>query len=491
MERSSGILLHISSLPGDNGIGSLGKDAFQFIDFLVQTKQKIWQILPLGPVGYGNSPYQCYSAFAGNPMFIDIQQLVASRLISKQVIDFQIFKSKKVDFERVEEWKMIIFRESFKGFRKNFDRYKEEYYLFMSHNSWWLDDYALFRSLKTKNGETVWNTWEKELVIRDRHTIQEAFKELHAEIDFHRFIQFIFFRQWYKLKAYANSKGIRIIGDIPLYVSLDSVDVWANQDIFHLDEDSNPTQVGGVPPDYFSETGQLWGNPVFDWERVAERDFDWWLARVNFNLRMFDSVRVDHFRGLESFWAVRVEEKTAVVGEWLPARGYDLFSKLKEQLGNLNVIAEDLGVITPEVERLRDDFGIPGMKILQFAFSDDAKNVNLPHNFTSNFIVYTGTHDNDTSLGWFRSIDKKERRFLHKYINGSGKKFVENFIEEAWASAAYTAIIPMQDVLGLDTSARMNTPGIASGNWDWRFKWSQIRSNHKVFLRRITEKYNR
>jgi len=491
MERSSGILLHISSLPGDDGIGSMGKDAFQFIDFLAQTKQKIWQILPLGPVGYGNSPYQCYSAFAGNPMFIDIQQLVASRLISKESIAFQQFKAKKVEFERVEEWKMVIFKEAFIGFRKNFDRYKDDYYLFMSHNSWWLDDYALFRSLKTKNGETVWNTWDKKLVVRNKHVLHEAFQELHAEIDFHRFLQFIFFRQWFKLKAYANSKGVRIIGDIPLYVSMDSVDVWANQDIFHLDEDSQPIKVGGVPPDYFSETGQLWGNPVFDWERVAERDFDWWLARVNFNLRMFDQVRVDHFRGLESFWAVRIEEETAVVGEWLPARGYDLFRKLREQHGTLNVIAEDLGVITPEVERLRDDFGLPGMKILQFAFSDDATNENLPHNYTSNFIVYTGTHDNDTSLGWFQSIDKKERRFLHKYIAGSGKQFVENFIEEVWKSAAHTAIIPMQDVLGLDTSARMNTPGIAAGNWDWRFTWSQIRSNHKVFLKKITEKYNR
>ncbi len=491
MERSSGVLLHISSLPGDSGIGSFGKDAYQFVDFLVQTKQKIWQILPLGPVGYGNSPYQCYSAFAGNPMFIDVNVLVNERLISKTSVSDKQFKAKKVEFERVEEWKMVLFREAFIGFGKNFDRYRNDYVTFMSHNSWWLDDYALFRSLKSKNGETVWNTWDKKLVTRDRQTIHEAFQELHAEIDFHRFLQFIFFRQWYKLKAYANSKGVRIIGDIPLYVSMDSVDVWANQDIFLLDEHSKPTQVGGVPPDYFSETGQLWGNPVFDWERVSERDFDWWLARIHFNLRMFDQVRVDHFRGLESFWAVPVEEETAIVGEWLPAKGYELFRKLKEQLGSLPVIAEDLGVITPEVEKLRDDFGLPGMKILQFAFCTDPTNMDLPHNYTSNFIVYTGTHDNDTSLGWFNSIEKKERRFLHKYVDGGGKQFVENFIEAAWASAAYTAIIPMQDVLGLGTEARMNTPGIPSGNWDWRFTWPQIRNNHKVFLKQMTMKYNR
>lgn len=491
MERSSGVLLHVSSLPGDGGIGCLGKDAFQFVDFLAQTKQKIWQILPLGPVGYGNSPYQCYSAFAGNPMFIDVQQLVADRLISKKTVTDPVFKAKKVEFERVEEWKMSLFREAFIGFQKNMERYKDEYYTFMSHNSWWLDDYALFRSLKSRQGETVWNTWDKKLVVRDKHTIQEAFKELHAEIDFHRFLQFTFFRQWFKLKTYANSKGVQIIGDIPLYVSFDSVDVWANQDIFILDGDSKPTQVGGVPPDYFSETGQLWGNPVFDWERVAERDFDWWLARMHFNLRMFDQVRVDHFRGLESFWAVAAEEETAIIGEWLPAKGHELFRKLKEQSGHLNIIAEDLGVITPEVEKLRDDFGLPGMKILQFAFCSDTLNINLPHNYTSNFVVYTGTHDNDTSLGWFNSIDKKERKFLHKYIQGSGKQFVRNFMEQAWASAAFIAIVPMQDILGLDAEARMNTPGVASGNWDWRFSWLQIRSNHKRFLKQITQKYNR
>ena len=491
MERSSGVLLHISSLPGAGGIGCMGKDAFQFVDFLAQTKQKIWQILPLGPVGYGNSPYQCYSAFAGNPMFIDVQQLVHDRFIPDDKMTNPVFKDKRVEFERVEEWRTPLLREAFLGFQKNFDRYRNEYHVFLQYNSWWLDDYALFRSLKTKYSENVWNTWEKELIVRDHPTIHEAFNELHTEIDFHRFQQFIFFRQWFKLKAYANSKGIRIIGDIPLYVSFDSADVWANQDIFMLGNDAKPTQVGGVPPDYFSETGQLWGNPVFNWNRVAERDFDWWLARIHFNLRMFDKVRVDHFRGLESFWSIPAGEETAIVGEWLPAKGYELFRKLKEQLGALEVIAEDLGIITPEVEKLRDDFNLPGMKVLQFAFGSDARNMNLPHNYSSNFLVYTGTHDNDTSLGWFNSIEKKERKFLHRYIAGSGKQFVCNFMEQAWASAAYTAIAPMQDVLGLGSDARMNTPGVATGNWDWRFSWNQLRPNHKRFLKQITEKYNR
>lgn len=491
MERSSGILLHISSLPGEDGIGGMGKNAFQFIDFLAKTNQKIWQILPLGPVAYGNSPYQSYSAFAGNPMFIDIQQLVTDRLISKSSVTDQHFKAKKVEFNRVEEWKTVLFREAFDGFKKNFHRYKDEYDRFSSHNSWWLDDYALFRSLKAKNDETVWNTWDKGLVIRDKQTIHKAAEELHAEIDFHRFLQFVFFRQWFKLKGYANLNGVRIIGDIPLYVSLDSADVWANQDIFQLDDHSKPTQVGGVPPDYFSETGQLWGNPVFDWDRVAERDFDWWLARINFNLEMFDQVRVDHFRGLESFWSIAADSKTAIVGEWLPAKGYELFQKIKEQFGNLNIIAEDLGLITPEVEKLRDDFDLPGMKVLQFAFGSDAENMNLPHNYSSNFVVYTGTHDNDTTLGWFNSIEKAERKILRGYLSGNGKELVRQMIEYVWASAAMMAIIPMQDVLGLDTTARMNTPGTATGNWDWRFIWPQIRSNHPRFLKEITKRYNR
>ena len=494
MKRSSGILLHISSLPGEDGIGGMGKDAYQFIDFLAKTNQKIWQILPLGPVGYGNSPYQSYSAFAGNPIFIDIQQLVADRLISKTLVTAQQFKARKVEFDRVEEWKRRLFREAYKGFQKNFDRYRQEYDHFMSHHSWWLNDYALFRSLKSKTGESVWNTWDQKLVKRDNQALQEAFGELHDEIDYHRFLQFIFFRQWFKLKAYANLKGVRIFGDVPLYVSLDSADVWANQDIFKLDEHGKPIQVGGVPPDYFSETGQLWGNPVFDWNRLAERNFDWWLARINFNLSMFDQVRVDHFRGLESYWSIAAKAKTAIVGEWLPAKGYELLQKLKESrvLGsNLNIIAEDLGIITPEVEKLRDDFGLPGMKVLQFAFGSDEENTNLPHNYDSNFVVYTGTHDNDTTLGWFNSIEKAERKVLRRYVKGNGKELVRQMMEYSWASSAMMAIAPMQDVLGLDTQSRMNTPGTATGNWDWRFSWPQLRANHPRFLKEITKKYNR
>lgn len=491
MERSSGILLHISSLPGDEGIGSLGKDAFRFVDFLAQTGQKNWQILPLGPVGYGNSPYQSYSAFAGNPMLIDIHELVNDHFINEKSIVLKSFKAKNVEFEQVEEWKMILLREAFSGFQKNFQYSKSEYDTFMCQHSWWLNDYALFRSLKSKNHESVWNTWDKDLVVRDTQKLQQLHNELNEEVDFHRFLQFIFFKQWYKLKTYANSKGVQIIGDIPLYISYDSVDVWANQDIFLLDEDARSIMVGGVPPDYFSEFGQLWGNPVFNWERLEARGFDWWLARIHFNLRMFDKVRIDHFRGLESFWAVPADEKTAINGKWINAKGYELFNRLSAQLGNKNIIAEDLGVITPEVEKLRDNFGLPGMKVLQFAFSGDTSNANLPHNFSRNFIVYTGTHDNDTSLGWFTALSKPERKMLHRYVQGKGKQFVRNFIEFAWASTACIAIAPMQDILGLDSNSRMNTPGVATGNWDWRFSWNQIRLNQKTFLTRVTKLYNR
>lgn len=491
MDRQSGVLLHISSLPGSDGIGTLGKDAFDFVDFLSSIKQSIWQILPLGPVGFGNSPYQCYSAFAGNPMFIDIDTLVTDRLVAVNTLKGCKFKSKKVEFEIVEEFKSVLLKEAFKNFRNNFERFKDEYYDFLRRNEWWLNDYALFRSIKTNFGDKVWNEWGSQYVLRTKEIISQSYNSLSDDIDYHRFLQFQFFRQWFKLKNYANSQGIQIIGDIPLYVSFDSSDVWANQDIFILDNDAKPTLVGGVPPDYFSETGQLWGNPVFKWKRLAERDYDWWLARIHFNLNMFDLVRIDHFRGLESYWSVEAGEENAINGKWLPAYGYELLKKLTEQLGNLNIIAEDLGIITPEVEKFRDEFRLPGMKVLQFAFGSDPSNVNLPHNYKSNFLVYTGTHDNNTSLGWFNSIEKKEKQMLHKYVAGEGRNFVKNFIEYAWSSVANIAVIPMQDLLCLDYEARMNVPGEAAGNWGWRFTWAQIRTNHKHFIKQISVKYNR
>ena len=492
MNRRSGILLHISSLPGKHGIGDMGKEARRFVDFLAAARQEIWQILPLGPTGYGNSPYQCYSAFAGNPLFIDPEELVAEQLLSaKELENLPVFPSERVDYDRVREYKNGLLNKAFCVFQERMGYFQNDYSAFLNEHGWWLNDYALFRAIKSLDEQKTWTQWETGLKRRNEQELQSYREQLDNEINFHRFLQFVFFRQWFALKKYANERNVSIIGDIPLYVSSDSSDVWANQDLFLLDEQGNPSLAGGVPPDYFSETGQLWGNPVFNWQRLKERNYDWWVARVHFNLRMFDQVRIDHFRGLESFWAIPATEKTAINGKWLPAGGYELLSILKNQLGELPVIAEDLGVITPEVEKLRDDFGLPGMKIMQFAFSSDETNENLPHNTGENFVMYTGTHDNDTSGGWFRHATKAERQILGQYLKFPFFRFSRRFIEMAWATAARQTIVPLQDLMGLGSAARMNIPGTASGNWEWRFRWKMLKSGQQNFLRKITQKYNR
>lgn len=492
-ERKSGILLHITSLPGAEGIGTLGENAFKFVDFLSDTGQKIWQILPLGPVGYGNSPYQCYSAFAGNILLIDIKKLKEEGLIEKEEIEnIPHFPHKKVDFSKVEQWKIPLLHKAFLKFqKKNYSRFHQEFQTFLKEHNWWLQDFALFMSAKEHFEGEVWTSWPDELKYRKAVGIHKFQSKLEEGINYWKFLQFLFFSQWFKLKEYANSKGIQIVGDMPLYVSTDSVDVWTNTDIFLLDKNLLPKEVGGVPPDYFSEDGQLWGNPVFNWKRLQERDFDWWLARIHFNLNMFDQIRIDHFRGLESFWSVPAGEKTAKNGNWVHAKGYQVLAKLKDQINHLPLIAEDLGIITPEVKKLRHDFNLPGMKVLQFAFLTDATNEYLPHNYGKNFIAYTGTHDNNTTLGWLKSLKAEEKKLVKLYLNGTGKKALLNAMEWTWASVANTAIAPMQDILQLRSHARMNTPGIANGNWGWRFCWKQLKSRHKNFLKTSTTKYNR
>jgi 4-alpha-glucanotransferase len=493
VERNSGILLHITSLPGLEGIGTLGKEAFRFVDFLNETGQKLWQILPLGPVGYGNSPYQCYSAFAGNPLLIDLQLLVEDGLIAEN--DFKKcpkFQGKYVDFEKVEFWKYPLLRKAFENFQhKKPGNPEGEYLLFLKEHTWWLHDYALFMAAKIHFQHDHWTDWEHDLKFRKKKALKKFAELLSEEIDYQKFLQFLFFKQWFRLKDYARSNKVQIIGDMPLYVSGNSADVWTNTDIFMLDENLNPTQVGGVPPDYFSETGQLWGNPVFDWERLEKRDFDWWLARLHFNVHLFDKVRIDHFRGLESFWSVPAGEKTAINGQWIRAKGFQLLRKFKEQVDYLPLIAEDLGMITPEVEQLRDDFKLPGMKVLQFAFGSGPDNEHLPHNCLPKFLAYTGTHDNDTTLGWLRSIKGKERKLVRRYLGRPGKRTLQKGIEWMWASAAQSALIPMQDLLQLGTKARLNTPGVADGNWEWRFGWRQLKNKHQKFLAEITQKFNR
>ena len=492
MARSSGILLHISSLPGKYGVGNMGGDAFSFVDFLKESNQKLWQILPLGPTGFGNSPYQSFSSFAGSALLISEQKLVDDGLLQESELEILLgFSDDKVEYEKIAPVKRALMEKAFDRFQDRFNQFKEEYYNFLGEHSWWLDDYALFQALKDDEEDLVWNEWKDTLKSRDDHALNQAHHEHVDGVNFHRFVQFIFFRQYFELKEYANQNGIQLIGDLPLYVALDSSDVWGNQDIFQLDEEGKPTQIGGVPPDYFSETGQLWGCPVFDWTKLEERQFDWWIARVHFCLKMFDLVRIDHFRGLESFWSVNADEETAINGVWVPAKGRELFQILESQIGELPVIAEDLGVITPEVEKLRDDFSLPGMKVLQFAFSSDETNEHLPHNYRIGSVVYTGTHDNDTTVGWVKSTNVLERKNIKKYYQLQIRKVPEKLIEMAWASVAKMAIMPMQDLLGLDSKGRMNVPGTAAGNWEWRFNWNQLKKSQKDFLRTVTKKYNR
>lgn len=489
--RNCGIVLHITSLPGPEGNGTMGSEARKFIDFLHRTGQKIWQILPLGPTGYGNSPYQSYSAFAGNPLLIDLQELVKDGLLNQTDIgEDPGFALYRIDYKKVEQWKYPILKKAYESFSKS-KKFSQEYTDFLNTHSWWLNDYTLFMALKKHFGEKTWNAWEDGLKFRDSNILQKYSLLLEEEIAFRKFMQFMFFRQWFRLKAYARQKKVMILGDMPLYVSGDSVDVWTNTDLFMLDDQLNQTEMGGVPPDYFSETGQLWGNPVFNWDRIEERDYDWWLARLHFNLNLFDQVRIDHFRGLEAFWSVPAGETTAINGKWIPARGHQLLRKFRKQVGHLPLVAEDLGVITKEVEHLRDEFKLPGMKVLQFAFGSDPTNHNLPHNYLPPFIVYTGTHDNNTTLGWLRSLEGGEKKMVRRYLGTTGRKGVKLAVEMIWASCARSAVIPMQDVLELDERARLNTPGTASGNWEWRFKWWQLRKKHIEFLKGITVKYNR
>lgn len=490
--RNSGILLHITSLPGDEGVGTMGKNAFQFVDFLVETGQQLWQILPLGPVEEENSPYQCYSAFAGEPMLIDLHILVDEGLLTfDELGNTPRFLKRKVEFEKVKTWKHGLFEKAFTRFQNEKHRYQNEYNYFLNEHGWWLNDYALFMAAKEYFGAMSWHQWDDDFKLRKKAALNKIGHQLEKEVNYHRFLQFQFFRQWFSLKRYANSKGVQIVGDVPLYVSGESADVWANTDIFLLDKNLEPTEVGGVPPDYFSETGQLWGNPVFDWPRLKERDYDWWMARLHFNLNFFNLVRIDHFRGLESYWSVPANEETAINGKWVPAYGKEMLALLQSQIGELPLIAEDLGIITPEVDALREAFNLPGMKVLQFAFTTNETNEHLPHNYQNDFIVYTGTHDNDTTLGFLQTVKGEEKELVQKYVGSFDLEGLEKLTKMAMASVAKTAIIPMQDVLQLDGKSRMNTPGVANGNWGWRFQWNQLKTKQVKQLKELTFLYNR
>lgn len=487
-KRKSGILLHISSLPGKYGIGDFGKPAYQFVDFLKNTGQKLWQILPLGQTGYGNSPYSSFSAFAGNILFIDIESLPG---FDKNLTRDVNFSNDFVEYEKVKNFKIPIIKNLSESFLSNKSIDKSEYNKFKRKNKFWLDDYAFFISLKENYKQKALNTFAKALILRKPYYLKKYYKKLKKNIEVQKVIQFFFFKQWLKLKEYANNSGIEIIGDIPLYVAADSADVWVHHELFMLDKNRTPIKVAGVPPDYFSETGQLWGNPVYDWQKNKKTNFKWWIERLKINSQLFDIVRIDHFRGLEDFWAVEYGKKTAVTGKWLKAEGEALLKTAFKKIKNLKLIAEDLGIITKEVEKLRDDFKLPGMKILQFAFDSDEKNNFLPHTYTQNSVVYTGTHDNDTSRGWYEQANKDSLKILHDYYCVNKNNIAHSLICMAWASVSVTAIAPLQDIINLDTNSKMNVPGTTDKNWEWRFSFNQITDEITEFLSKITKTYGR
>ena len=493
-QRASGILLHPTSLPGKYGIGTLGKAACNFIDFLTKAKQQYWQILPLGPTGYGDSPYQCYSAHAGNPDLIDLDLLVSSQLLTHEdLAALPLFTEGSVDYENIQKARLPLLLKAFHTFSANAPELdKLAYRNFLKSHSAWLNDYALFRAIKEESGHNPWYQWNHDLKTRNHEALKAAESRLAEKIDFHKFLQFIFLKQWMNIKEYAKKHKIRIIGDIPLYISLDSSDAWANPDLFEFDGNLNPIRVGGVPPDYFSETGQLWGNPLFRWDVMKNDNYKWWMDRIRTNLTLSDVIRIDHFRGFAGYWAVPYSEKTAINGTWVTGPAKDFFYALQKEFGNLPIIAEDLGVMTPDVEDLRDTFGFPGMKILEFAFDSSEANDYIPYNYTKNCIVYTGTHDNDTVAGWFRGASEADRKQVLDYLGKDDRDIHWSFVRLAWSSVANTAIVPMQDLLGLGNEARMNLPGTVGGsNWKWRAKESDFDSALADAIANITSLFGR
>ncbi len=479
--RSSGVLLHPTCLPSAHGIGDLGGGAYEFVNFLERSGQRLWQILPLGPTGYEHSPYiMNFSTFAGNPLLISLEQLADAGLLRHDelapIAPNPDLPADRIDFDRVIAHKTPYLERAFHTFEQRLAAHSDpDFERFCQTQAYWLDDYALFMALLDAQPGTTWNQWEPAIARRDPKALAQQ-RETHRDrIRYHQFLQFQFFRQWANLRAYANQRNIKIIGDISIYVCYNSADVWQQPDIFELDSKTlEPKYIAGVPPDYFSETGQLWGNPVYNWNRLKATRFDWWLKRFEATLQYVDWVRIDHFRGFEAFWRVPAGETTAIKGKWIPAPGEEFFAALHDRFGQLPVLAEDLGVITPPVEALRDQFGLPGMRILLFAFGGGSDNPYLPHNYVRNCLVYTGTHDNDTTVGWWQEkATPAEKQFLADYLGYRSPDEIHeihwDLIRLALSSIADLAIIPLQDLLGLDNRARMNDPSVNEGNWRWRY----------------------
>ncbi|HBY19816.1 MAG TPA: 4-alpha-glucanotransferase [Clostridiales bacterium] len=527
-ERKAGILLHPTSLPNHYGIGDLGTSAYKFVDFLTQAKQSFWQLLPLTATTC--SPYKGFSAFANNYMLISPEKLYEIGLITnKNLNHFIVSDNSHVNFNNIFSHKINLLTRAFKTFRKKHDlQLQTNFENFCHEKADWLEDYALFMSLKyffiknrnhsKRKHETseelqkfieltsshlnsktateyyynaVWSSWDKKLIEHDSDTIKYYKDLLHDEIEFHKFCEFIFHIQWYELKSYANINGIKLIGDIPIFVSYDSVDVWMNQHLFYLDNDGYPTVVSGAPPDYFSEDGQLWGDPIYNWEYHKQTNFAWWTSRIKNTLILVDAMRIDHFRGFEAYWETKYGEKTAKSGHWVKGPDKEFFHHIEQELGHLPLIAEDLGIITKDVEFLRDFFDIPGICVLQFAFDGSEDNPYIPENIERNKVVYTGTHDNNTTVGWYNELDDNTKDIIEKYIHIDESNVAYSLIEIAYSTLANTVIIPLQDVLELDASHRMNTPSTIVGNWEWRFRADMLKDEYADRLGALVLKYKR
>ena len=488
-ERSSGLLLHISSLPAYGGIGDFGPAAYAFADFLALAKQRLWQVLPLGPTGFGNSPYASLSAFAGNPLLISLEQLVAAGWIPQERIAGLPGGEGNVGFEEVERSKKPLLEEAARNFLdrpdreqwKRFERFREE-------SAFWLNDYAVYSVLRQEFQSASWHAWPAQFAHRERDALGLLEQERHRQLEIEKAIQFAFDEQWRALRAYCAERDIRFIGDVAIFVNYDSADVWTHPDLFALRDDLTPIRIAGVPPDYFSITGQRWGNPLYRWDVLESREFDWWIDRIRRSRALYDIMRLDHFRGFEAFWAIPAEDETAVNGQWVKAPGAKLFAKIREQFGDLPFIAEDLGLITPEVDALRSQFGLPGMRVLQFAFSGRGAHNYLPHRYEKNTVVYTGTHDNDTTLGWWRhGAGEVERREVHAYLAPPEQDVVWSMIRAAETSVADVCLLPVQDLLALGSEARMNTPAKPEDNWAWRLAPNALTGELANRLRYLTE----
>jgi len=491
-ERASGILLHPTSLPGPYGIGDLGPQAYRWVEFLAGAGCKLWQVLPLGPTGYGDSPYQSFSAFAGNPYLVSPEFLLERGLLHQDdLMDMPQWDAGCIDFGALFQWKPALLNKAYDRFAHSASEdVRNDFRSFCEAHAAWLDDFALFMALKDAHDGRPWTEWNELLRKRDTQALADARQKYSLQIIHHSFRQWLFFRQWESLRNFAHSKGIKIIGDAPIFVAMDSSDVWAHPDLFFLDESGKPTVVAGVPPDYFSRTGQLWGNPLYRWDVHKYTGYKWWISRFKAIFELVDVVRLDHFRGFAGYWEVPGNASTAEHGRWVPGPGADFFHTVRNALGDLPIIAEDLGEITPDVVELRDSFNLPGMKIYQFGFSGP-DNPFLPHHYTENCVVYTGTHDNDTMRGWYETAPEHERHFALRYMGVDGQNFVADSIRAIWASVAGFALAPLQDFLNQDMRARMNFPGKLGGNWVWRMSHDALREDLQNRIRELNYLYQR